>query len=248
MRSSVVDVSINDISAGDDEGTFLVTSLSHDAAYTVACHGDHAPSCTCRDWRRHHLPCKHMLAVFMYKPEYGWESLSSAYTRLPFFRLDTEVVGSAAVVDVLEESSSNGQCQKEDVDDTHDDDARITESMPADNSDGVEPADSTDNQSNLPHVQVLQSRARQLCSTVTSLTYSLNDTELLQQGIATLQDLSNAWKGHTLAHNRQHANSQRRRFGKRCAARSALQRRLNRVRAKKAIRRRRRCKTGNVLT
>jgi len=109
-----------------------VRSLRQDTTYTVACCGNSAPSCSCRDWCRHHLPCKHVLAVFMYKPAYGWESLPAAYTQLPIFCLDTEVVGSAVVSDIPEHSCSNEQSQHNDVNTTHD----VTENMPADYSVG----------------------------------------------------------------------------------------------------------------
>ena len=244
MQTSVIDINMRDISPGED-GTFLVTSHRQDTTYTVVCHGNHAPSCSCQDWCRHHLPCKHMLAVFMYKPAYGWESLPTEYTCLPIFHLDTAVMGSAAIIDIPDESGCSGRSQHDDVDATHDDDGVITEDMATTNSDGKEVADTTDNE---PNVQVLQCCARQLCSTLTSLTYSLDDMQLLRQGIATLRDLSNCWRGHTPAHSRLHTGTGRRRFGKRCAARSALQRRLYRVRAKKAMRRKWISKNGNVLT
>jgi len=84
----------------------------------------------------------------MYKPAYGWESLPAAYTQLPIFCLDTEVVGSAAINDISEHSCSNEQSQHDDVDATHDDDDGVTENMPADYSDGKEPAEDTDNEQN----------------------------------------------------------------------------------------------------
>jgi len=68
----------------------------------------------------------------MYKPAYGWESLPAAYTQLPIFCLDTEVVGSAVVSDIPEHSCSNEQSQHNDVNTTHD----VTENMPADYSVG----------------------------------------------------------------------------------------------------------------
>jgi len=89
-------------------------------------------------------------------------------------------MGSAAIIDIPDESGCSGRSQHDDVDATHDDDGVITEDMATTNSDGKEVADTTDNE---PNVQVLQCCARQLCNTLTSLTYSLDDMQLLRQGL-----------------------------------------------------------------
>ena len=42
------------------------------------------PFCECVDWKKHYLPCKHMLAVGK-KFEISWESFPKRYRDSPFF-------------------------------------------------------------------------------------------------------------------------------------------------------------------
>ena len=53
---------------------------------------DATPSCTCKEWQRTHLPCKHMFAIFRHKPDWGFENLSEAYRTSPFFILDEDLI------------------------------------------------------------------------------------------------------------------------------------------------------------
>lgn len=53
---------------------------------------DATPSCTCKEWQRTHLPCKHMFAIFRHKPDWGFENLSEAYRTSPFFTLDEDLI------------------------------------------------------------------------------------------------------------------------------------------------------------
>ena len=39
------------------------------------------PSCTCPDWIRYHIPCKHMFAVFHSIDGYSWENLPALYLK-----------------------------------------------------------------------------------------------------------------------------------------------------------------------
>lgn len=38
------------------------------------------PSCSCLDWSKYHLPCKHMLSIFFHFPGHSWEFLHPDYT------------------------------------------------------------------------------------------------------------------------------------------------------------------------
>ena len=76
----------------DQTPTFTIKSDNQKSTYK-ACFGDDnsMPFCTCPDWTEHHLPCKHMCAIFRnFAPEYSWDSLSSLYRLSPFFQLDNE--------------------------------------------------------------------------------------------------------------------------------------------------------------
>ena len=47
------------------------------------------PSCTCKDWLRHHIPCKHFFAVFAHRPDWPWERLPSTYQNSAYVSMDT---------------------------------------------------------------------------------------------------------------------------------------------------------------
>jgi hypothetical protein len=86
-----------EISAGDidqvGEGEFLVKSQTSDEVYTVNfAPGEFPiPCCTCEDWRRHHLICKHFCAVFRHTA-WKWEQLPSEYRNNPFITIDEDVL------------------------------------------------------------------------------------------------------------------------------------------------------------
>ena len=46
------------------------------------------PSCQCPDWRRNHLPCKHLLAVCKAHPSLSWDSIPGSYRDSVLFTLD----------------------------------------------------------------------------------------------------------------------------------------------------------------
>lgn len=60
--------------------------------------GNEMPSCTCMDWRRHHLPCQHFCAVFTLVPGWSWENLSAAYRNNPLFTFDEVCLGHSRTV------------------------------------------------------------------------------------------------------------------------------------------------------
>ncbi|XP_063078674.1 uncharacterized protein LOC134468731 [Engraulis encrasicolus] len=72
------------------DGLFNIKSASHgNGHHTVdfGCNTD-APSCTCMDWRRSKLPCKHFCAIFLKNKEWGWEKLHASYRENPLLSLD----------------------------------------------------------------------------------------------------------------------------------------------------------------
>ncbi|KAK5927631.1 hypothetical protein CgunFtcFv8_012766 [Champsocephalus gunnari] len=54
------------------------------------------PSCTCKDWAKHKLPCKHFCAVFNHVHEWGWEKLASGNRDNPLFSLDNACLGQTS--------------------------------------------------------------------------------------------------------------------------------------------------------
>ena len=50
------------------------------------------PECSCKDWEKHHFPCKHMLAVITNFPGITWDELPSQFKDYPAFNIDPEIV------------------------------------------------------------------------------------------------------------------------------------------------------------
>ena len=52
------------------------------------------PSCTCKDWIAHHIPCKHFFAVFNLKESWDWDNLPSLYLNSARLNIDSDAVAS----------------------------------------------------------------------------------------------------------------------------------------------------------
>ncbi|KAI8517503.1 hypothetical protein Bbelb_035200 [Branchiostoma belcheri] len=52
------------------------------------------PSCTCREWAKHKMPCKHFCAIFTLEEGWTWDKLSPAYRDNPLFSLDDTFLAS----------------------------------------------------------------------------------------------------------------------------------------------------------
>ena len=50
------------------------------------------PSCTCADWVKWNIPCKHFFAIFRLVDGWGWESLPDVYKRSPYLCDDSSAV------------------------------------------------------------------------------------------------------------------------------------------------------------
>lgn len=87
-------ISVDDIDQ-IGEGQFLVKSQTPGCSqvYTVNFSpGDFPiPCCSCDDWRKHHLICKHFCAIFRHTP-WKWEQLPEEYRNNPFITLDDDVL------------------------------------------------------------------------------------------------------------------------------------------------------------
>ena len=74
-------------------GTFrvVISDMSYVVVLSPSAHG--LPSCSCADWDRFCLPCKHMLAVLRRVHMCSCESLPYRYCSFPQFVLDDTLVG-----------------------------------------------------------------------------------------------------------------------------------------------------------
>ena len=74
-----------------EQGTFEVEKTAggrHTVKFGIDT-PDEMPSCTCRDWQRHHIPCKHFFAVFHHRSDWPWERLPSTYQESAYLSMDT---------------------------------------------------------------------------------------------------------------------------------------------------------------
>lgn len=55
---------------------------------------DGNPSCTCKDWISHHIPCKHFFGVFRFKEEWSWSSLPKCYLDSAYLSIDHSAISS----------------------------------------------------------------------------------------------------------------------------------------------------------
>ena len=60
------------------------------------------PSCSCPDWEKFHLPCKHFFAIFWLKPTWTWNKLPKSYLESAYLCLDNN-----ALQDYYKETLSN---------------------------------------------------------------------------------------------------------------------------------------------
>ena len=68
-------------------GIFIVKGKNKDHNINLT-----APSCTCKDWASHHMPCKHFFAIFRFKENWEWSKLSTDYLNSPFLSTDTTAI------------------------------------------------------------------------------------------------------------------------------------------------------------
>lgn len=82
---------VDDVEEADGtKGIFLVHT-SKETVHTVTFAEDptsHLPSCTCQDWLKYHIPCKHFFAVFNHFPTWSWTALPQKYLNSAYLSTD----------------------------------------------------------------------------------------------------------------------------------------------------------------
>ena len=77
---------------GEQTGMFAVRSQAGDVYYLVSFGSlTEAPQCSCHDFLRYFLPCKHFLAVFEFT-DFGWDDLPAHYLESPYLNLDFDIL------------------------------------------------------------------------------------------------------------------------------------------------------------
>lgn len=101
------DYSFESIQPTDESGVFYVRSMTcpttfHRVAFEP-------PSCSCIDFLRHSLPCKHFCAIFLLVNDWGFTKLPESYRNGPLMSLDCNVLCTEADYDVQNVEISTGQ-------------------------------------------------------------------------------------------------------------------------------------------
>ena len=76
----------------NNSGHFTVKSSSgkqHTVKFTT---DDHMPECTCKDWTRWHIPCKHFFTIFTHFPHWGWTNLPKEYLENEYLCADSAIL------------------------------------------------------------------------------------------------------------------------------------------------------------
>jgi len=56
------------------------------------CSEENMPACTCKDWLRFHMPCKHFFAVFQHRANWQWEQLPQSYLHSAYLSTDSDAL------------------------------------------------------------------------------------------------------------------------------------------------------------
>ena len=85
----------SDIQTLDEEkGQFAVNCKSGRVCTLSFGNSSESPSCSCEDWTKHHLPCKHFFAVFRFRKNWTWNQLPQNYLNSPRLTCDESVLNS----------------------------------------------------------------------------------------------------------------------------------------------------------
>ena len=78
-RSKILADNIHDIDSGNGVFEFEKTpGTKHRVDFGIRS-SEQMPSCTCKDWLRHHIPCKRFFAIFTHRTTWHWNNLPQTY-------------------------------------------------------------------------------------------------------------------------------------------------------------------------
>ena len=99
--------SVTDIQ--QDVGIFKVDTGSNQ--YTI---NFQEPSCTCKDWHRYHIPCKHFFTIFQYRDSWQWNQLPKSYLEGPYVSMDSTALTKQVEYIQLHEQHNDPEQQSDD--------------------------------------------------------------------------------------------------------------------------------------
>ncbi len=156
------------------QGCYEVSSENGSHRYSVKFGDDTTPpSCSCEDWDKFHLPCKHFCVIFRCVKDVGWSDLSANYINHPSFQLDMDCLLNTGMT---EEKIPEAATEPEE---THEE--QIYLPLPA----------------RKPTVRrsLIQKCVNSL-KTITDMVYTLKDTEFLEELDCDLTSLISSVKCH----------------------------------------------------
>ncbi len=74
------------------KGQFTVKTTSGKQHTLEFTNDENMPQCSCKDWTRWHIPCKHFFAVFEKFPNWGWMSLPKDYLKNEYITADSAIL------------------------------------------------------------------------------------------------------------------------------------------------------------
>ncbi|VDI52844.1 Hypothetical predicted protein [Mytilus galloprovincialis] len=87
-----------------ENGIMKVESVDSNNTYIIEVSTE--PKCSCKDWFNTHLPCKHLLGMFIAVEGFSWDDMPKNYTTCPHFNLDPHLK-QQAMASVKQSSSTN---------------------------------------------------------------------------------------------------------------------------------------------
>ena len=142
------------------------------------------PTCTCHDWMKHLMPCKHFLALFEHKSGISWNSLGNVFRKLPYFNIDYEVFGLDADTSTVYPTAENNDVST---------DISLSEEKPRENNISFE------NYRELPLSKQkckTDFDCREILKQLKWLTYIINDTAALKELKENLIDVRDKFSTH----------------------------------------------------
>ena len=83
-----------DITVLEEEGCFEVNKSSGGTHRVEFGSNTDSPSCSCKDWIRWHIPCKHFFGIFANYNEWSWNSLPKAYLDSSYLSADKDAIST----------------------------------------------------------------------------------------------------------------------------------------------------------
>ena len=98
---------VEDILTQDQQNGIFTIKGSSGTIYTINFGGSSGePSCSCFDWIRWNIPCKHFFAIFRLIPNWNWNHLPSSYRSSAYLSTETALQNPPSTTDSLPSSST----------------------------------------------------------------------------------------------------------------------------------------------